>query len=154
MFALLILVLVGFSIAKLLTTTYRFQLARMVRDRSDLQDVFVEALGQNTYDYFVQVANLYDACRVPFTIKDFFFRPSSSKEYSIAFYGANLLLLLWWVLIAAPTITQVIALCILIGVFEYISYWRDTFFRTVNNVDFKNYVMGLYEQYRPTDRMG
>lgn len=154
MIGLVFLLVIGIVVAKMLTSTYRFQLARMLRDRPELTDVFVEALGQNTYDYFIRLADLYDIYRVRFSFSDYAFRPSSSKEYSSAFYCANILLLAWWVLFGLPTVAAVIALAILIAIFEYISYWRDTFVRTMNNLAFQQDVKELYDHYKPTNRVG
>jgi len=154
MFSLAILSFFCLVLSRVLTNSYQFRLAKLLKNSPDSKDAFIQMLGENNYNYFLAMADLYEVYRVKFTFFDFFFRPPSNRSNAIAFYSASLVFLAWWTITSTIVLNSVLALLIIFVTYEYVSYWKDTFFRTVNNSSFQVSLIELYDYYKPTNRMG
>lgn len=154
MYLLIILGFVCFVLSRILTDTYQFRLAKLLKHSDQLRTSFIDLMGENQLNYFIALADLYEISRKPFSIFDLLFRPSSNRPNAIAVYGASLLFLAWWVSTSVITLNTVLALTMFFITYEYISYWKDTFVRTINSNYFQSNLMELYEHYKPTNRMG
>lgn len=154
MFNLAILSFICLVLSRFLTTTYQFRLAKLLRDSPASKESFVNLVGENNFNYFVAMADLYDVCRTRFTIYDLFFRPSSDRNSAIAVYGASILFLVWWISTGTVTLPSSLALVMMLISYEYVSYWKDTFIRTVRNPYFQSSLAELHDYYKPTNRVG
>lgn len=141
-------------LSRVLTTTYQFRLAKLLRDSTSSKESFIKMVGENNYNYFVAMADLYDICRTRFSISDLFFRPPSNRHNAIAVYGASILFLAWWVSTGTITLPTTLALVMALVTYEYVSYWKDTFFRTINNPYFQTSLAEIHDYYKPTNRVG
>lgn len=149
-----ILSLLACVVAKMMTTKYRLSAPRLVRDDRAVRDSLIQAIGENNVNYYSGLATLYDRYRKKFSLSDLFFRPSSSRENAAVFYVIGISILAWWALTGVPTTIVAPAIFLLIIGHEYVSYWRDTYDRTMNTPEFQQESRALYDEFKPTHGMG
>lgn len=155
MIEILILSVIGTCLCFMMTLRYRCSLLKMVRnDESVRMNLLNENVSENDIKFYIGMADLYDFYRVKFSIRDLLFRPSSSRENSASFYLVISAILAWWAFNGLPSIVVISAIAIATIAHEYISYWRDTFFRTVESPAYQNSLRELYDHYKPSNRLG
>lgn len=154
MFEIAVMSFFSYIIAKVLTFKYRFSIARIFSNANSANDELIKSIGENNVKYYSSIITLYDAYRVRFSLTDLFFRPSSSRESAIVFYIISISILAWWLIAGLPSSLIMAGMINLILLREYVSYWKDTYNRTINNTDFQIAAKELYDTFKPTQRVG
>lgn len=154
MFELAILSFMAVVISRWVTAKYRLANIKLVANGTIAKETLIELVGENAYYYYVGLAAAYESYRKKFTIGSLFIRPSSARENSIVFYLITLGILVWWMVNGLPSLLITFSIILLILSHEYVSYWRDSYYQTVNNEEFKKIVQDLNDKYKPTHRLG
>lgn len=140
-------------VAHLLASKYKMTLNRLIMENPKIKESITESLGKKTCEFLVDMVKLYDHYRPKFSFKWLVTRPSYKREESIISYT---ILIFWFSLIIfsiIPSFWSPVVLLLLM-VYEYFSYWRDTFHYTVKLPAFEKEFKELYDRTKPTFELG
>lgn len=154
MYLLVMLAICCFAISRYMTLTYRGGLANILKASPEVRAEFAKKAGENELNFFLSSADLYQACRTKITFGDIIKRPPSDKHSAAATYFAFLTFFAWWYFSSTVTLIPLIGLVMVVFSYEYVSYWKDTYTRTIKNEYYLEGLKALYDYYKPSNRLG
>ena len=156
-FAIAVGIVAWFVFLKTITSPYRIDLLHNKSEKYQQAVVrtLADSMGQRKAEYLVSLFALYHHYRVPFSVMDFLTRPAARTWSAVPIYGIMLIGVLSLIVGHTPITWSVVAFTLMVVASnEYVSYWADTFYRTIRNSTFREESDRLNAQFNQTNRMG